>query len=411
MGARAHEVGDPYRGTEPPEPGRGGQATATQHSACDRVQVSIERWRLFPDDVIDMETVTDIFIGAAEEVQPAEISELIAVKNPQQLASSLQQLALKWKELRGADMGETRTCRSSTSDSQLLRPATGTHPGATNTSSKINRRRLSELPRESREGPPCIDDRETSEPKPDIPTPAPTRRTKTPDKASEDVTGHYDKPQKPGAKLERYAGQGTSVDSFLTKFESHAKYFKWSEQDTVFQLKNSLTGMAAQVLWIGGENTTSAELIKLLHSQNGGKLQTERLWSELHARRRLPDKPLQAVCQDIRRLMYLASPHETGPLAQHISIDFYVAALSDPNMRMFVMPRDPVMLEDALNYSIRYEALLLGATEQTQPAVLDPASYVCDDKGRKKEPSVRAVEVQQYTKQQDLEKSLETQKA
>jgi len=108
--------------------------------------------------------------------------------------------------------------------------------------------------------------------------------------------------------------------------------------------------------------------------------------------------------------MYLASPHETGPLAKHISIDFYLAAICDPNMRMFVMSRDPVMLKDALNFSIRYEALLLGATEQTLAAVPDPASYVYDDKGRKKEPSVRAVEVQQYTKQQDLEKSLATQK-
>jgi len=78
---------------------------------------------------------------------------------------------------------------------------------------------------------------------------------------------------------------------------------------------------------------------------------------------------------------------------------------------MFVMSRDPVMLEDALNYSIRYEALLLGSTEQTQSAVLDPASYVYDDKGRKKESSVQAVEIHQDTKQRDLERSLEAQKA
>jgi len=90
--------------------------------------------------------------------------------------------------------------------------------------------------------------------------------------------------------------------------------------------------------------------------------------------------------------MYLASPHETGPLAEQISIDHYVAALGDPNMRMFVMSKDPVMQEDALNYSIRYEALLLGTTDQGQPAILDPASYVYDDKGRKKD-SIRAVEI------------------
>jgi len=119
------------------------------------------------------------------------------------------------------------------------------------------------------------------------------------------------------------------VESFLAKFESHAKYFRWSEQDRVFQLKNSLTGTATHALWTGGENATSAELIKLLHSRHRGKLQTERFWSKLRAKRRRKDEPLQDVCQDIRRLMYLASPHETGPLAEHISIDLYVAALGD----------------------------------------------------------------------------------
>jgi len=222
------------------------------------------------------------------------------------------------------------------------------------------------LSRESGEGPSRTIDRKNPEPIRDIPTPTITRRTKTPDEPAEEATGNDDKPRKPTAKwLETFAGQGASVESFLAKFESHAKYYKWSEQDRLFQLKNSLTGTAAQALWTGGENAVSAELIKLLHSRHGGKLQTERFLSELRARRRRPDEPLEAVCQDIRRLMYLASPHETGPVAEHKSIVFYVAAISDPNMRMFVMSRDPVMLEDALNYSICYEALLFGSTEQT----------------------------------------------
>jgi len=163
-------------------------------------------------------------------------------------------------------------------------------------------------------------------------------------------------------------------------------------------------------MWTGGVNAKSAELIQLLHSRHGGKRQTERFWAELRARRHRKDEPLQELCQDIRRLMYLASPHETGPLAEHISIDLYVAALGDPNMHMFVKSKDPVMLEDAYNYSSRYEALLLGATEHTQPAVLDSASYVYDDKGQKKE-SIRTVEIHQNTTQRDLEKSLEAQKA
>jgi len=157
--------------------------------------------------------------------------------------------------------------------------------------------------------------------------------------------------RKPAAKLERYAGQGASVESFITQFETHAKYFQWNEQDRVFQLKNRFTGTAAQALWTGGENATSPELIQLLHNRHGKKRQTEQFWVELRARRRRKDEPLQELCKDIRRLMYLASPHETGPLAEHISIDLYVAALGNPNMRMFFMSKDPVMLEDAYNYS------------------------------------------------------------
>jgi len=52
----------------------------------------------------------------------------------------------------------------------------------------------------------------------------------------------------PAAKLETFAGQGASVEAFLAKFESHATYFEWGERDRVFQLKNSLTGTAAQAL-------------------------------------------------------------------------------------------------------------------------------------------------------------------
>jgi len=46
-----------------------------------------------------------------------------------------------------------------------------------------------------------------------------------------DTTGNDDKKRKPAAKLERYAGQGASVESFIAQFESHAKYFQWTEQD------------------------------------------------------------------------------------------------------------------------------------------------------------------------------------
>jgi len=119
----------------------------------------------------------------------------------------------------------------------------------------------------------------------------------------------------PAAKLETFAGQGASVEAFLAKFESHATYFSWSERDRVFQLKNSLTGTAAQALWTGGENATSAGLITILHSRHGSKLQTARFWAELRARRRRKDEPLQELCpqkgvQPHRSRNHRRQPHQ-----------------------------------------------------------------------------------------------------
>jgi len=139
---------------------------------------------------------------------------------------------------------------------------------------------------------------------------------------------------------------------------------------------------------MGGAHANSGELIKLLHSSHSSKQQTERFWSELRAKQRRKDESLQDLCQDIRRLMCLVSPHETAPLAERISIDYFVAALVDPIMRIHVMSKDLTMLEDTLTYSIRYKALRQDIEEhaphRTQTGVLDPASYVYDDKRRKK---------------------------
>jgi len=202
--------------------------------------------------------------------------------------------------------------------------------------------------------------------------------------------------RKPAAKLETFSGQGASVEAFLAKFESHATYFGWSERDRVFQLKNSLTGTAAQALWTGGENATSAGPIEILHSRQGSKLPTAPFWAKLRARRRRKNEPLQELCHDIRRLMHLACPNEIGPLAEHISIDIFTTALNEHDIRMFVMARDPITLESALTHSLRYEAINLGNPVSTHTAASDTSAYIYDDKGRKRDiANVRGVEVQE----------------
>jgi len=401
-GARPKEPAARYKGTEQFDPQRRGHTATSERQTYKDTHASQERRRLFDDDTdIEQHGFMGQFMEAAGAASQPELDGLIAVMDKEQLVASLQHMALQWKTLQG-DATAAESPGRHKSDHRMRQPTIDIHTPDVTT---LTPRARGYIARECADNPlppeavgtlvPILEPATPAV----VPLPPTTGAEIGVPKVSDELR------RKPAAKLERYGGQGASVESFIVQFETHAKYFQWKEEDRVFQLKNSLTGTAAQVLWTGGENATSAELIQLLHSRHGGKRQTERFWAELRARRRRKDEPLQELCQDIRRLMYLASPHETRPLAEHLSIDLYVAALGDPNMRMFVMSKDPVMLEDAYGYSTRYEALLLGATEQTQPAVLDPASYVYDDKGRKKE-NIRAVEIHPDTTQRDLEKKL-----
>jgi len=151
-GARPKEPVARYGGSEPYDTGRGGHVSTKAYQTSDRGHVSQERRRLLENDVMDPDIFTNTLIGAAEEAQPAEISNLIAIMDKQQLESSLQHMVMKWKELKESISAKTRPCRSSTSDSQLLRPATGTHTGATTTSPRRVNCLLPELPRGNKGG-------------------------------------------------------------------------------------------------------------------------------------------------------------------------------------------------------------------------------------------------------------------
>jgi len=193
-------------------------------------------------------------------------------------------------------------------------------------------------------------------------------------------------------RLETYAGQGASLEAFLAKFEEHARYFQWNEDDRVFNLKNSLTGTAATVLWAGGSNATASKLISLLKDQHGTENQLERFWLELYARRRKPSESLQELYQDIRRLISLACPNDKSDTSERLAINQFTTALDNENIRFEVLNHNPSKLETALHIAMRYEALKpehsapLGSSSPAGvPRAIDASTFIYDDKGRKKE--------------------------
>jgi len=108
----------------------------------------------------------------------------------------------------------------------------------------------------------------------------------------------------------------TLLDMFLAKVNNCREYYEWSEKDTVHHLSANLEGSAAQVLIDFDSADVSLESItSLLRTRFGDQNQTERFRSKLSTRRRAKGDSLQAVYQDIGRLVALAFPGQTGAKA------------------------------------------------------------------------------------------------
>ena len=189
----------------------------------------------------------------------------------------------------------------------------------------------------------------------------------------------------PTLKLETYDGT-TPLETFLAKFNNCSEYYGWSERDRLFHLRASLDKTAGNILWDAGVQSSTADVITLLRNRFGNQNQAERFRAELKARRRKNGEPLQAVYQDVRRLMALAFPGQTGSISEIVGRDAFLDALSDPAFKLRVLEREPLTLDEALNTATRLEALGFGATQD----------LAFDDAGRRvREKHVRIAEVRQ----------------
>ena len=182
----------------------------------------------------------------------------------------------------------------------------------------------------------------------------------------------------PTLKLAPYNGS-TCLKTFLAKFENCSDYYAWDDRERLCHLRASLEGSAGQVLWDAGQQSSVEDVITLLKNRFGSLNEEERYRSELKARRRRRGEPLQAVYQDIRRLMALAFPGQSGPLWEIMARDAFVESLADPALRLRVLERDAGTLEQALKLATRLEALGYGEVEDNW-----------DDMGRRKDRFVKA---------------------
>jgi len=165
----------------------------------------------------------------------------------------------------------------------------------------------------------------------------------------------------PTLKLGQYDGT-KSLETFLAKFDNCCDYYNWNEREKLCHLRAALDGGAEQVLWDAGKQS-SVDIICLLKNRFGTQNQDERYRAELKARRRRKGETLQAVYHDVRRLMALAFPGQSGSLCEIMARDSFLEALGDSTLRLRILEREPSTFDEALKIASRLEALSIADTE------------------------------------------------
>ena len=159
----------------------------------------------------------------------------------------------------------------------------------------------------------------------------------------------------PTIKLGSYDGS-TPLETHLAKLDNCAEYYSWSNKDRLCHLKASLVGNAGQILWQVDPSATEADVTKLLRNRFGNVNQTERFRAELRSRKRQRGESLQDLYQDLRRLLALSFPAQTGELFEVIGRDAFLSALDDSALRVRVLDQQPTTMDDALAIACRMEA-------------------------------------------------------
>ena len=184
---------------------------------------------------------------------------------------------------------------------------------------------------------------------------AATRRT-TQQGSRHHTANRRERMRLPTVKLGTYDGT-TPLETFLAKFNNSRDFYEWDEREQLYHLRACLEADAAQILWDSEEQSTADEVIRLLRGRFGGQDQRERYRAELKTVKRRKGDSLQAVFQEIRRLMALAYPGQRGEMWETIAKDSFLAALGDDDLRLRVLERDIPTLEETLKFACRMEAI------------------------------------------------------
>ena len=113
-----------------------------------------------------------------------------------------------------------------------------------------------------------------------------------------------------------------------------------NDADKLFQLRASLIGVAGQILWDAGKQSTVSGFLAVLKARFGSENQLERFRAELRSRKRGKGESLQKLYQAVCRLMSLAYPGESLTLSDIVGRDAFLEALDDQALRIRILEEE-----------------------------------------------------------------------
>ena len=128
-------------------------------------------------------------------------------------------------------------------------------------------------------------------------------------------------------------------------------------------------GPASKVLAeLPARGSTSTDVITLLQSKFGTKLQAESFQAKLKSQHHKEGESIQDLYSDISRLLLLAYAGENPTSVERTAVDAFITALNDGPMEFEVMKMGPKTLREAADCATRLEAY--ADTVQNRPAVI-----------------------------------------
>ena len=169
----------------------------------------------------------------------------------------------------------------------------------------------------------------------------------------------------------------TSWQSFILPFKSLAAACRWSEEEKLFRLTNSLRDDAAEYAFaqLSSDVVNSFELLELaLDARFAEKRTAASYLASLEAHKLQPKEKLSEYVADIKKLVIKGYPTGDQQTRETIGLRYFLKGLPESQMAVAVGMKSPETLEEARTILDTYNSL----KEETKPACIHAAQPAGD---------------------------------